>query len=114
MALVEAVYRDTARFPPEEAFGLAEQIRHAAVAVPSRLAEGTTSDSIVELVRFLGMSCGSLAALQTQLEIAVRLGYLAPDASAVTRTHRLGTLVTTLRQSLADEVPRPNSGDDYW
>ena len=106
MALVEAVYRDTARFPPEEALGLAEQIRHSALAVPSRLAEGTTSDSVIDLVRFLGLSCGSLAALQTQLEIAVRLGYLEPNARAVIRTRRLGLLVTTLRHSLACEIPK--------
>lgn len=112
MAVVEAVYRDTARFPPEEAFGLAAQIRNAALAVPSRLAEGATRNSVRELVRFLGMSCGSLAVLETQLEIAVRLGYLSPDARAVIRTHRLGVLVTTLRQSLASKAPRANSCDD--
>jgi four helix bundle protein len=106
MALVQAVYRDTARFPPQEAFALRAQIRQAALAVPSRLAEGATRDTVGELVRFLGMSCGSLAALETQLEIAVRLGYLERDASAVIRTHRLGVLVTALRRSLAKERPR--------
>jgi len=111
MALVETVYQDTARFPPQEAFGLQAHIRRAALAVPSHLAEGTMRDTVGELVRSLGMSCGSLAALETQLEIAVRLGYLKPDAGVVIRAHRLGTLVTTLRNSLASEVPKDNSGD---
>jgi four helix bundle protein len=106
MALVEAVYRDTARFPAEETFALAAQIRNAALAVPSHLAEGVTRDTIGELIQFLGMSCGSLAALETQLEIAVRLGYIEPDASAVTRTHHLGVLVTTLRRSLRNGLPK--------
>ncbi len=106
MALVEAVYRDTARFPAEEGFGLAAQIRNAAVAVPARLSEGTTRGSVSELIRLLGVSCSSLAALETQLEIAVRLGYLKSDARAVIGAQRVGALVTTLRRSLASQMPR--------
>ena len=106
MALVEAVYRDTARFPSDEGSGLAAQIRNAAVAVPARLAEGATRGSVSELVRFLGVSCSSLAALETQLEIAVRLGYLEPDARAVMDAQRVGMLVTTLRHSLAGYAPK--------
>lgn len=106
MALVEAVYRDTARFPAQETFGLAAQIRNAAAAVPARLAEGATRGSIGELNRLLGASCSSLAALETQLEIAVRLGYLEPDACAVVGAHRVGVLVTSLRRSLARDAPR--------
>ena len=104
MVLVAEVYRVTARFPRDEMPGLAAQIRQAALSVPSRLAEGTTRDTVDELVRFLGMSCGSIAALDTQLEIAVRLGYLAPDAGAVTRARRLGALVSTLRETLQKEA----------
>jgi four helix bundle protein len=106
MALVEAVYRDTARFPVEEELRLVAQIRNAAVAVPARLAEGATRGSVGELVRLLGVSCSSLAALETQLEIAVRLGYLEPDARAVVGAQRVGVLVTTLRRSLAGQMPR--------
>jgi four helix bundle protein len=105
MVLVEAVYRDTARFPREEAFGLAAQIRHAALEVPARLAEGATRGSVSDLIRLLGASCGSLAALETQLEIAVRLGYLEPDARAVIGARRLGVLVFNLRQALSCEGP---------
>jgi four helix bundle protein len=106
MVLVEAVYRDTARFPREEAFGLAAQIRNAALAVPARLAEGATRGSVRELIQLLGASCGSLAALETQLEIAVRLGYLKPDARAVIEAQRVGVLVSTLRRSLGSQMPR--------
>lgn len=106
MVLVEAVYRDTARFPREETFGLAAQIRNAALAVPARLAEGATRGSVRELVQLLGASCGSLAALETQLEIAVRLGYLEPDARAVIEAQRVGLLVSTLRRSLTSGAPQ--------
>ena len=104
MVLVAEVYRDTARFPRHEVLGLAAQIRQAALSVPSHLAEGATRETVSELVRFLGMSCGSIAALDTRLEIAVRLGYLAPDAGAVTRARRLGALVSTLRETFQKEA----------
>ena len=113
MALVEAVYRDTARFPRHETFALRAQIRQAALCVPSRLAEGATRGTVGELLAFLAMSCGSLAALETQLEIAMRLGYLEPHAGAVIRTRRLGMLVTTLRLSLASEESG-NNDDERW
>ena len=104
MVLVADVYRDTARFPREESIGLTAEIRQAALSVPSYLAEGATRDTVNELVRFLGMGCGAIAALETQLEIAVRLGYLTAGASAVTRTRRVGALLSTLREELGKDV----------
>ncbi len=109
MVLVAVVYRVTARFPHDEMPGLAAQIRQAALSVPSYLAEGTTRDTVNELIQFLGMSCGSIAALDTQLEIAVRLGYLEPDTGAVTRTRRLGALVSALRETLRKEAMEERS-----
>lgn len=111
MALVEEVYRDTARFPAEEMFALTAQIRRSALAVPAHLAEGATRDTIRELIQFLGMSCGSIAALETQLEIAARLGYLESGAGSMIRTRRLATLVSVLRQSLRKEaIQQPRVG----
>ena len=100
MNLVEAVYRDTECFPPKEAFGLTSQIRRAAVSIPSNLAEGAARNSRKELVYFVGICCGSLAELQTQLQLAVRLGYLAAEAQCVSQAARVGKLVGGLRKSL--------------
>jgi len=99
MDLVEVVYRDTAGLPKEEMFGLTAQIRRAAVSVPSNIAEGAGRNSSGELVQFLGIACGSLAALETQLELAIRLGYLKPDAASIAQSNRVGMLVRTLRKS---------------
>lgn len=103
MKLVEAVYRDTERFPPKETFGLTAQMTRSAMSIPSNLAEGAGRNSRKELLQFVGISCGSLAELQTQLELAVRLGYLAADAESVHQAVRVGKLVRGLRKALRPE-----------
>ena len=77
MRLVREVYRITAVFPSTEQFGLTNQLRRAAVSVPSNIAEGAGRGGRAELVRFLVIARGSLAELDTQLWIARDLGYLA-------------------------------------
>jgi four helix bundle protein len=103
MTLVEAVYRDTEGFPQKEMFGLTAQIRRSAVSIPSNLAEGSGRNSRKELVQFAGVSCGSLAELQTQLQLAVRLGYLPAEAECVNQAIRVGKLVRSLRKALRPE-----------
>lgn len=103
MNLVEAVYRDTESFPQKEAFGLTTQVRHAAISIPSNLAEGSARNSRKELVQFVGISCGSVAELQTQLQLAVRLGYLSAEAQCIKQAIRVGKLVRALRKLLRPE-----------
>lgn len=106
MALVETAYRDTAVFPKAESFGLTARIRRAAVSVPSNLAEGAARNTSGELLQFLGITCGSLAELETQIELALRLGYLRPGADAITRLNHVGKLVRTLRKSMKNKLSR--------
>jgi four helix bundle protein len=100
LRLVEIVYRDTAQFPREEMFGLMTQIRRAAVSVPSNIAEGSARRTTGELLQFLGIARGSLAELETQLELAVRLGFLRNTAEAGSQAVRVGKLVSALMKSL--------------
>ena len=74
--LVEHVYAATRSFPKEEMFGLAAQMRRAAVSVPANIAEGAARAGTKELVRFLSIAAASLSELDTHVEIARRLGYL--------------------------------------
>ena len=104
MTLAELVYRDTAGFPREEVFGLTTQARKSAVSVPSNIAEGAGRNTTPELVHFLGISCGSLAELDTQLELAVRLGYLKADSGAIKQINRVGKIVRLLRGSLREKL----------
>jgi len=100
MNLVETVYRDTACLPAEERFGLAAQVRRAAISVPSNIAEGAARCSTRELLHFVSIACGSIAELETQLELAVRLGYLEANSLSIARCCRVGYLVRALRASL--------------
>lgn len=79
--LVVKVYQITSQFPVEEKFGLAQQMRRAAVSVPSNIAEGAARKSQNELIQFLHISLGSLSELETQLTICQRLDYNKDDLS---------------------------------
>jgi four helix bundle protein len=81
MELVEKFYASSSAFPDSERFGLISQIRRAAVSIPSNIAEGAARKSDKELLQFISISLGSLAEIETQYLIAVRLKYLRDDKS---------------------------------
>ena len=76
MDLVEQVYLLTSSFPSSEIYGLTNQLRRAAVSVPSNIAEGASRTGDKELLYFLNVATGSIAEIETQLLIGVRLKYL--------------------------------------
>ena len=80
MDLVESVYRFTRDFPSHETYGLISQMRRAAVSVPSNITEENTRESTKEYLHHLSMAQASLAEVQTQIEIAGRLGYATREA----------------------------------
>ncbi len=75
MVLAKQIYSLTCSFPPNESFGLTIQMRRAAVSVPSNIAEGQARHGRREFVQYLSHAKGSLAELDTQLTLAVELGY---------------------------------------
>ncbi|HZQ67932.1 MAG TPA: four helix bundle protein [Terriglobales bacterium] len=81
MKLTEEVYRQTAGFPKHEVYGLSQQIRRAAVSVPSNIAEGKGRRTDKEFSQFLFHARGSLLELETQLMIAQALQYLPLEDS---------------------------------
>jgi four helix bundle protein len=76
---VKKVYQVTHNFPASENYGLINQIRRAAVSIPSNIAEGQGRNSAKEFKQFLAISLGSLAELETQLIIAKEIEYLTQN-----------------------------------
>ena len=74
--LVEKVYEMTSEFPKEEVYGLTNQMRRAAVSIPSNISEGAARNSKKEFIQFLYVALGSLAELETQAIISEKLNYL--------------------------------------
>jgi four helix bundle protein len=101
MQLVKAIYELTAEFPGEERYGLSQQMRRAAVSIPSNIAEGAGRNSPKEFLNFIGISRGSLAELETQLQLAVMLGFAAPDHQAFELASSTGKLLTGLHKKLS-------------
>jgi four helix bundle protein len=76
IALVKEIYLLSQRFPKTEIYGLSNQIRRAAVSIPSNIAEGQARQHTGEFRQFLHVALGSLAEVDTQLVIAKELSYL--------------------------------------
>jgi four helix bundle protein len=101
MDVAESCYRLTKRFPSSEQYGLTVQMRRAAVSVASNVAEGHRRTR-PGFVHHLQISLGSLAELETQLELTVRLGFVAGEelTSFQTSLVRAGQLLHALLRSL--------------
>jgi four helix bundle protein len=100
MALVKHVYQTTRAFPREEIYGLTSQVRRSAISIPSNIAEGAGRSGQKEFARFLSVARGSLSELETQLLIAVDLGYMPPGDPAFSLMVRVSRLLTGLQRSM--------------
>lgn len=101
------VYRLTKMFPGDELWCLARQLRKAAISVPSNISEGAARNQKREFIRFLKISAGSLAEIETQVIIAGKLGYFneedtIPVFGQIKRTRtQLSGLIKYLEKQLS-------------
>ena len=77
--LVESIYKLTANFPSDEKFGLTSQVRRAAISISSNIAEGYGRKHRGDYLRHLSFAAGSLAEVETQLIISVRLQFVSKE-----------------------------------
>ena len=106
MVLVRMIYEATARFPPEERFGLVQQMRRAAVSVPSNIAEGAGRGGPREFAHFLSIARGSLSELETQYLLAREFGYLDQDDQTMALISRLFRLLGGVQKTLKNKGNR--------
>ena len=103
MDLVVDVYRIVKLLPKEELYALSDQMRRAAVSIPSNIAEGKGRNSTKEYVNFLSIAKGSTAELRTQLMICKRLLYINDQEleQSLRISEEVGKMLTSLSASLS-------------
>jgi len=77
MELVVETYKVTENYPKKEMYGVSDQIRRAAVSIPSNIAEGFMRQHNKEFKQYLFIALASSAEVETQLMISNKLGYVA-------------------------------------
>ncbi len=102
ISLVLNIYETTKNFPKDERFALTDQIKRAAVSIPSNIAEGASRNTTKEFVQFLYIALGSASELETQIIIAEKLGYLRSKETLYTEItvirKMLNALITSLKK----------------
>jgi four helix bundle protein len=101
------VYRLTGRFPSEERFSLTIQMRRAAISIVSNIAEGHARHSRGDFRRSVSVALGSLAELETQVELGTRLGYVdsAGIAAVLGLTEQVGRMLGAMSSRLRRPIP---------
>ena len=106
--LVTTVYQLLRSFPAEERYALCDQIRRAAISIPSNIAEGGSRISPKEQMHFMGIAYGSLMELYCQLLIATDLGYLQKEQTDLAEANKLidqiAKMLSGLRKSLKSKT----------
>ena len=102
MDLVVECYQITKDFPKSEIYGLSSQLRRAAVSIPANIAEGRERQYTKEFIQHLSIAYGSLAELETHIQIAEQLNYLDINKVKQTleKTAEVGRMLNGLRKSL--------------
>ena len=103
--MTKSVYKLVNKFPSHEQHALCNQIRRAAISVPSNIAEQTGRSSNREKIHFLEIPYGSLMEIYCQLQIAMELGYISQSDLQEIRPaiFRTSKLIGGLRKSYQDE-----------
>ena len=100
------IYKMVNTFPERERYGMCDQLRRAAISIPSNIAEGTGRFSIKERIHFLNISYGSLCETMCQMEIAKDLGYISQEAYSETEdlASRVSMTISGLKKSLSNKL----------
>lgn len=108
MDLTTEIYRLVKYLPKEETYALSDQLRRAAVSVPSNIAEGHGRNSDKEFIKFLSIARGSLLEIETQLLICNRLSFLYAEtiASAQSQIVEIGKMLNGLISYRQNLIPK--------
>ena len=99
----DLVYTSTRTFPPDERFGLTNQMRRAAVSISSNIAEGTSRMSQIDFKRFIEIATGSVFEVISQAFVGRRQGWLNDTlfSRLYSEAEEIGRMLSGLRKSLS-------------
>ena len=100
MELTDLVYEIASKLPQSEKYALGDQIRRAVVSIPSNIAEGFGRDSHRDFAHFLSIARGSLYEVDTQLEIALRRGYIKKSDTITSLMNDVSKMLSVLSRRL--------------
>ena len=105
MDLTVEIYRLVKLLPKSEIYVLSDQMRRAAISIPSNIAEGQGRSSVKEYAKFLSFARGSQTELETQLQICLRLDYFSEkDAEiALNLCEEISKMLVVMMKKLADK-----------
>ena len=102
MEVAQIVFLLVKKLPNEELYLLSNQMRRAAVSIPSNIAEGQPRNSTKEFQHFLAIANGSKAELETQLLLCTRVGYFTESdiSKPIAFLREIGKMLYALSNSL--------------
>jgi four helix bundle protein len=106
MDLMVICYQMTRRFPKSEIYGLASKLQRATISVPANIAEGLQRQYSKVFLYHLSIAYGSLAEVETHVQITGRLNYINDDRidNALNKTAEIGRMLNGLRRSIQKKI----------
>ncbi len=108
--LAVTCYRITSAFAREHRFDLVSQIRRAATSIPANIAEGHNRRGRRLYAHYVGIALGSLAELESHLELALRVGIAPPEDTG--RALQVAEEVNRMLHALAKSLEAPRGSDE--
>lgn len=106
MQVAKETYMVVKKLPKTEIYVIGDQMRRAAVSIPSNIAEGYGRLSDKELFRFLMIARGSKAELETQLQLCIDIEFLSKEDTALLSSYldELGKIMFSFMKTIQRKI----------